>query len=713
MIANKYLFYICKRHLAIAKVLLLCTIISITNHCTAQDSITVLSGQILEDFIENNDQQAYDFYSLYDELKAYLNDPINLNKAGTEDLKALGMLNDLQIADILQHRELYGDFISPYELQSIPSLDIGTLNAVIPFVGVGSDIKGKNLGTLLNNAQHNIIGKYKRPLQQKKGYTDAATSPYLGNADYYYMRNNLTSGRNLRVGLTMEKDAGEEFFTGSNKQGFDYYTGFIYLRDLHPVFREISIGDYSISMGQGLIVSNSFSSGKSSYVMNVKRGGKVVKPYSSVNEFNLLRGVATTMQLSKKIDASVFASSKKIDGNGLSTDTLVDIGFSTVSSFVVNGLHRTENEISKKGTLTQNTAGAILKYKYSSRFKLGFNAMYNKFSAALNPRDDLYRKFSFQGDQLTNLSLDYSYRYENFNFFGEAARSDNGGTAHIHGMLVSLGRNVDASVLYRNYGRDYHVLNGNAFGEGSQPINERGVYFGLQFRPFRSITVSSYYDIWKNPWLKFNADAPTVGREFLLKIEYNKKRKFNLYAQYRYEQKGENGSGEVQGLDNIADRKQHRARINFNYTYSKELSLISRVEYNHYAKETKSSEGFLAFQDVKYKPIGKPYSFAMRYAIFDTEDTNSRIYMYENDVLYEFSIPFYSGSGTRFYIKSQYRITPSLYVQLRYARTYFDNVSDILLPDGSYVPLTIGSGNEATIGNVRSEVKFVVKYTIK
>jgi len=73
----------------------------------------------------------------------------------------------------------------------------------------------------------------------------------------------------------MEKDAGEEFFTGSNRKGFDYYTGFIYLRDVHPFFKEVNIGDYSVSMGQGLIMHNSFGAGKSAYVMNIKRGGSI------------------------------------------------------------------------------------------------------------------------------------------------------------------------------------------------------------------------------------------------------------------------------------------------------------------------------------------------------------------------------------------------------------------------------------------------------
>jgi len=183
-----------------------------------------------------------------------------------------------------------------------------------------------------------------------------------------------------------------------------------------------------------------------------------------------------------------------------------------------------------------------------------------------------------------------------------------------------------------------------------------------------------------------------------------------LYLQYRFEEKSENGRIARIGFKEIVDRTQHRLRLNFNYTYTRELSFVSRLEYNHFSKDGESSQGYMLFQDVKYKPIGKNYSFTMRYSIFDTDDFDSRIYAYENDVLYEFSIPFYYGSGTRFYINWRQRLSRKLYFQLRYARSYLHNVDDILLPDGSFVPLTIGSSNEATTGNVRSDVKFVLRY---
>ena len=45
------------------------------------------------------------------------------------------------------------------------------------------------------------------------------------------------------------------------------------------------------------------------------------------------------------------------------------------------------------------------------------------------------------------------------------------------------------------------------------------------------------------------------------------------------------------------------------------------------------------YQNVKYKPIFSKLSFSVRYTFFNTESYNSRIYAYESDVLYKYSIP--------------------------------------------------------------------------
>jgi len=661
---------------------------------TSQDSIAVLSANLLEDLLENDDEGSYDFFSLYEDLQVYLKNPININKATEEDLQGLQLLSDIQIASILEYRDNFGPFLSKYELQTIPSLDFGVLNALVPLVTEGGEQRNHTLKSILKESRSNMFLKWKNVLQERKGFTDGS---YLGDRNHLFARYNFNSGRNVRAGFTMEKDPGEQFFTGSNKNGFDYYTGFLHLRDVLPIFHTLNIGDFTMSMGQGLIVHNSFGGGKSSFVTNIKRGGRAIRPYSSVNEGNFFRGIAAATKISKNIELTTFASRRSIDAS-IDQDSTFDAGFQRVSSIVIDGFHRTQREIDKENAATQSAMGGILKYKRRN-FSLAFNGMHQTFSLPLTNDNQLYRKYRFEGDKLTNLSLDFGYRYKNFNLFGEAARSGNGGTALLAGALISIGRNTDIALAYRDYAKDYQVLNANAFSEGTFPINEKGAYFSILSRISKHFTASMYFDMWSHPWLRFQVDAPSTGREYLFKLEYNKKRRFNAYFQYRYEEKQRNLPGESQGkIDRLGQRGQHRARLHMTNTLSKSLKLRNRLEFTLFDNSVETTRGYLLYQDIIYKPVGRSFSFTARYALFDTDGFDTRIYTYENDILYEFSIPFFADKGSRFYINWRQRIGRKITFEGRYSRTYYDNREEI------------GSAGQLINGNVRSEVKAQIKY---
>lgn len=664
-----------------------------TNSTIAQDSIAVLSANLLEDLLENNDESSYDFFSLYDDLQEYLKNPLNINEATEEDFHNLQMLSDIQVADILQYRDQYGPFISKYELQTIPSLDIGILKALVPLVTEGGERKNHTFKSIMKESTSTVFFKVKRVLEERKGFADGS---YLGDPNHLFARYNFSSGRNVRAGITMEKDPGETFFSGSNKNGFDYYSAFVHIRDVLPLFSTLSFGDYSISMGQGLIVHNSFGGGKSSFVTNVKKGGRPIRPYSSVTEANFFRGTAATMDLRSDLQLSLFASRNKIDGS-VSVDTTIDTGFATFSSIRVDGFHRTESEINAENSVTQQAYGGILKYK-KRNFGLALNALQQSFSLPLGNTDALYRKYRFSGEKLTNLSVDFTYRYKNFNTFGEFARSDNGGTALIGGLLTSLGRNVDLALVYRNFSEDYQVLNANAFSESTLPINERGMYFGFKFRAAKKITFSSYFDIWQHPWVRFQVDAPSHGKEYLFKVEYNEKRKLNAYIQYRIEQKQRNKSGGFEKIDPLVNTTQHRARLHVSHTLNKDIKLRNRFEVSFFKLDEDLTKGYMIYQDIIYKPRGRSYSFTARYALFDTDGFNTRIYTYENDILYEFSIPFYADRGSRYYINWRQRLGRHVTIQFRYSKTYFQNRE------------TISSGGQFIDGNERSEIKALLKY---
>jgi hypothetical protein len=440
---------------------------------------------------------------------------------------------------------------------------------------------------------------------------------------------------------------------------------------------------------------NSFGSGKSSQVINIVKGGAPIRPYSSVNESLFMRGIATTIKLSDDLDVTSFVSLKNRTGNILS-DTIIDTGFETFSSIRIDGYHRTENEIEDKSAIKELNSGGIIRYT-DKNLRLSGNLLYTKFNKILNPSGALYRNYAFSGSELVNYSMDGVYQFKNFNLMAEYARSNNNANAFVAGSQVVLHPKIDISILYRNYDKDYQVLNANAFGEYSIPTNERGIYLGLAYRASKQWLVSVYHDVWKSPWLRFRVDGLSDGKESFIRIDYKKRYKHHFYIQYKKEDKPINLT-----LDNplrsIDNRVLHRLRIHLQNSIHKNFDLRNRVEYALFNSSSKKSRGWLIYQDAIYRTQGILRTLTARIAYFDTDDFDSRIYAYENDILYEFRIPFYQNEGVRFYINSRWKLSRKASFEIRYELTsYFDDDE-------------IGSGGETIYGNNRSEIKTQLRY---
>lgn len=666
-----------------------------------------LSQELVEDYLQNlkGENDDFDFNTLFDILESYRSRPLNINTAKEVDLKELGLLSDLQIISLINYRKVAGDLISIYELQSIPGFDINTIRRIVPFVTIDSNLDDYNLpiSRMLTDGKNELFLRWSRILETQKGYTPLPEgqvgSRYLGDPNKLYLRYKHSYSNKLSYGFTAEKDRGEEFFKGSNKQGFDFYSAHFYLRDYNKSIKALALGDYAISLGQGLLLFSGFNYGKSSNVASIKRSSRFVRPYTSVNESNFMRGAAATIGLNDKLDLTLFSSYRGRDGNLFELDAAgLDANISAITSLGDDGLHRTESEIADENAIKQLTLGGSVKWQ-EENWHIAFNALYDRFNKELirNPRP--YNQFFFNGQNLLNVSTDYAYVYQNFHFFGETAMSDNGSVATINGLLIGLDRKLDLAILYRNYPRDYQALNANPFGETSGGRNENGLYLGLEFRPYKNWTVSAYFDTWRHPWLRFRADAPSKGYEYRGRITYAKKRKFRIFLEIRDEIEEVNGfSGESKVTPLITSRL-FQTRLHIANKITSSLELRSRIDVGFASDEVRGTgRGFILYQDVLYKPIGFPLSFTTRFAIFDTDGFRIRYYAYENDLLYTFSVPPYYNKGTRFYINLRYKGIRNMTLEFRYAQTYWSNEE------------TFGSGLEEIQGQTRTEVKAQIKY---
>jgi hypothetical protein len=666
--------------------------------------------QKIETIAEQAEDENIDYTTLLDELAYYLEHPINLNFASREDLEQFGLLDDIQINNLLKHIRDNGKLMAIYELQTIDGFDAVTIQRILPFVIVKTDFTKPKVSfkELKENGQHQLFIRWQRILEEQKGYlpiedsllAKSPNSRYLGSPDRLYTRYRFNYGTNISWGFTAEKDAGEEFFKGSQKNGFDFYSAHFYVRNMGKL-KALALGDYHAQFGQGLTLWTGLAFGKSIFITNIKRSAIGIRPYTAVDENRFLRGAAVTYQVIKNLEATIFYSDKKIDANtGTNpTDSLDNREDGLiVTSFQVSGFHRTPRELENKNILRERVYGGNLSYKIRG-FKIGITAAKTEFEGTLTRKLTYYNQFEFNSNQLFNLGMDYNYVYKNVNFFGEISRSDNGAIAYVNGAIMSLDPRLVFTVLHRNYPRNYHSINAIPIGENTRPANEQGILMGIQAIPAAKWNFTAYYDKFIFPWMKYQVDAPSHGYEVMAQLSYVPTRKIELYGRYRQRNRFKNTTEDIEDIDFIVAEIQDNYRFNATYNITPSIRLRNRVEFTTYKRGDNATEnGYMIYQDIIYKALSSPLSFSFRYAIFQTESYNSRMYAYENDVLYAFSIPAFYDNGTRAYLTLRYTLVKNIDLWLRYAQTFYYNRN------------TIGSGLEEIQGNTRSEIKAQVRF---
>ncbi|NNM16814.1 MAG: hypothetical protein HKO56_09160, partial [Bacteroidia bacterium] len=472
--------------------------------------------QLAEDLDEN-----VDINELYEKLEPYLKNPINLNNTDEEELRELGILNDFQINSLLNHIEKHGNLIRLEELQTIKGFRSSTIDRFTPFVKV-SDASVSTLPSfhqIFDQGNNQIVIRGERVLEDQKGYLNQddpnASSAYLGNPWKLFTRYRFNYNNKIKWGVTAEKDAGEEFFEGNRKDGFDFYSAHIYLKDI-SVFKKVALGDYKLEYGQGLSMWTGLAFGKSAGGVLIKKNGNGINAYTSLNEYFFKRGIALSTQVNN-FQFDVFASQRDLDANITVIDTLNDEA-SEFSSFQESGFHRTESELEDRKSVQESLVGGYIKYKRKN-FHVGLLGHYTEFGGNVAERNQIYSQYEFTGKSFSNLSLDYNYLVNNFNFFGEVARSDNKAIAQLHGLLLSVDRNLSFSFAYRNYERDYITNTSNPLRE-SDFNNEVGTYLGYQLKLNRELTLSGYFDMFSYPWLRFGVDGPSSGTEYTTQLYY-------------------------------------------------------------------------------------------------------------------------------------------------------------------------------------------------
>ncbi len=662
-------------------------IINSVNTWAQDTTATKVRDQLEATFEEQEiDEESTDGEQLIQFLQDLAANPVNINTAGVPDLLQIPGITIITANAIVDYRT-NKPFESVDELNEVTGVGTATFQRMQPYVTIGNnrELFGSlytNLNYWTDRASLEYISRYQQVLENQEGYVRPdSLGGYLGNSVKYYQRLRYKSAH-ASVNLTQEKDAGEAL---GGPTDFDYQSFHIAAND-NGKLKQIVVGDYSVSAAQGLVLWTGGAFGKGREVIKtIAKNERGIRPYGSAQETNFFRGVAATY--GERTRLSLFYSDRKRTASLASAST---INFPSSSGF-----HRTQNEVERRNNISQQVIGA--RFVQSSKFGLfGFSAHNTTFSMPIASGNSINDVYDFSGSSSSVVGIDYRGYFKRSLIFGEIAQSRNSALAGIIGVESGVGDNTDLAILYRNYAKDFQSIFGDGFGESSgNPQNERGWYVGVKHQIEEKISSSFYFDQYQYLAPRNGVFSNSSGHDVLFLIEGNLNRSLNAYILIRNELK----EVDLQQTDDfgrevLSTGKQKRSsfRIQAEYIANRILRSRTRAEWV-FARDPGEERdlGFLLYQDLRWLPH-RSFIIDARYTLFETDSFASRVYQFENDLLYVLSNVALSDRGQRWYIVVKYAPTDYLDLSAKISRSTIEDA------------FTLSSGLNEIKGNQRTNI---------
>ena len=238
------------------------------------------------------------------------------------------------------------------------------------------------------------------------------------------------------------------------------------------------------------------------------------------------------------------------------------------------------------------------------------------------------------------------YNWGKVDLWGEVATShtEQWGWGTIIGLRVNPISDLNLLAIYRYYSPEYDNVYANALSSKTRVYDEHGGYLGIEYNRLRNWQLSVFGDVWKE------------GYETMAQADFVPQKDYRMHMRIRAKSKNEidTYSARWNGMWDLGSWRL-KTQVDANMVYAKE----------------KWSYGWSVFQDVEYRFVRVPIVLQLRAQAFDAREWNNRVYMYENDVLYAYAIPFVYGLGGRFSLNARYKINDTFALYLRVSETLY------------------------------------------
>jgi len=584
--------------------------------------------------------------SYADRLYELTESPVKINSGSENEIARLFFINDFQVKSLVEYIKSSGKIMSFYELANIPGFDIAIAEMIIPFCTLET---GKSEKKSPAGSSARLITN----IAVKPGDTDTSFS---GSSWKVLTKFRFASG-GFSGGFTAEKDPGEKLANPLP----DFISAYLSYSGT-GILRNITVGDYSIRFGQGTNTNTSFRPALSLTTPGYMSAREEIKPYTSSDENNFFRGISADLAFGD-LGIIVFYSSNKIDATVIHGPDSTD---NHISNFYLTGIHTSPSLLLKKDVTTETGLGMNLSYSFK-KIKIGASFSESRLSLPFNPSGSSPEEiFDFRGKSGSVASAYYSGLFRRFLMFGELSLGDLRKHAIVQGLSFRPSDRLTINILYRNYAPGYFAFHGNGPGTGSSTSNETGLFGNFSYEAAKHLFISGGCDVEKYPWLKYLCSSPTWGmrHEVRIRAEPTERVKFELAYYKRMSMKDISGSLYIHEQEQLITNSFKGI---VRYSPDENFSMAFRLDYR--SVDPSGSKGVLMLQDINYKFRKIPLTIWFRYCIFNTDGWDSRIYTYENDMLYSFSIPAFSGEGSRSYIMAKCDIGERTELRLKYGIT--------------------------------------------
>lgn len=413
--------------------------------------------------------------------------------------------------------------------------------------------------------------------------------------------------RQVQAGLTLRRPAGGQ---AEDLQ----YGGYVQVDKVGVVDRAVG-GCYEAQFGQGLVTNAFFHTGKSSRVMEMGALREGLRRVSSAGS-DRYQGVGATVRLGKqtKLTAWYSVDDDKVWHHALGVNMTVNL----------------------------------------NRLRIGLTLMEHLYSDSLKINTTYYNTHYFRGKSQFVGGVNWRYGFRWLYLFGEAAVAQNKewGGAGLLGVRLTPVTDLGLVALYRYYSLNFDNAYGFAFSETSRLGDEQGGYIGVEYKGWKNWRLAAYGDVFHFQDAKFGIrEKQTTGYEVRTRAEY-------LTNGYQW-------LGQVKCRRKGAD-DLYAFRTDFSISWY-DWRFRTRVDANYLSP----AYGLCIAQDAEYRFRTIPLVLQLRLEGFDVRQWNNRIYAYENDVLYAFSIPAVYGLGGRWYINARARLSDRWSVYFMVSQTVF------------------------------------------